>query len=382
MLGPEQVNFMPRPAPVLMEGLEAIRVTDQVAKNIGLQDNQVVRAAVEDRQGILKLVLNNREFDWKSSKRFKAGDFLNFKVISGKSETILQPIASNSSSSISSPTLNNLLGGGDTARIMSLFYRPNQPSSVAKFFSPDSLTEFLSKVNDRNINLKIDQLLQSMRSYSPEMVRSALQNSGLFGESMITKYSSQKSDLKQILRAILNLGGLTKTELTTITQAVDEIESNQLDSIQTSKSRGVSYNFVIPFSDSDPVEINIESEGSDSSAEELNRTSQNIESTEPENSSEGPKTTSQNWVVNLYTDSQELGEIWSKATLKSEKSADLILWAKDPQAVQLARDGELFLGELFAGFGISLKKFIVLNAERPTIEKSLTGPGQVLDVRT
>lgn len=382
MLGPEQVNFMPRPAPALMEGLEAIRVTDQVAKNIGLQDNQVVRAAVEDRQGILKLVLNNREFDWKSSKRFKAGDFLNFKVISGKAETILQPIASNSSSSISSPTLNNLLGGGDTARIMSLFYRPNQPSSVAKFFSPDSLTEFLSKVNDRNINLKIDQLLQSMRSYSPEMVRSALQNSGLFGESMLTKYSSQKSDLKQILRAILNLGGLTKTELTTITQAVDEIESNQLDSIQTSKSRGVSYNFVIPFSDSDPVEINIESEGSDSSAEELNRTSQNIESTEPENRSEGPRTTSQNWVVNLYTDSQELGEIWSKATLKSEKSADLILWAKDPQAVQLARDGELFLGELFAGFGISLKKFIVLNAERPTIEKSLTGPGQVLDVRT
>ncbi len=382
MLGPEQVNFMPRPAPVLMEGLEAIRVTDQVAKNIGLQDNQVVRAAVEDRQGILKLVLNNREFDWKSSKRFKAGDFLNFKVISGKSETILQPIASNSSSSISSPTLNNLLGGGDTARIMSLFYRPNQPSSVAKFFSPDSLTEFLSKVNDRNINLKIDQLLQSMRSYSPEMVRSALQNSGLFGESMLTKYSSQKSDLKQILRAILNLGGLTKSELTTITQAVDEIESNQLDSMQASKSRGVSYNFVIPFSDSDPVEINIESEGSDSSAEELNRTSQNIESTELDNGSERPRANSQNWVVNLYTDSQELGEIWSKATLKSEKSADLILWAKDPQAVQLARDGELFLGELFAGFGISLKKFIVLNAERPTIEKSLTGPGQVLDVRT
>ncbi len=382
MLGPEQVNFMPRPAPVLMEGLEAIRVTDQVAKNIGLQDNQVVRAAVEDRQGILKLVLNNREFDWKSSKRFKAGDFLNFKVISGKSETILQPIASNSASSISSPTLNNLLGGGDTARIMSLFYRPNQPSSVAKFFSPDSLTEFLSKVNDRNISLKIDQLLQSMRSYSPEMVRSALQNSGLFGESMLTKYSSQKSDLKQILRAILNLGGLTKSELTTIAQAVDEIESNQLDSIQASRSRGVSYNFVIPFSDSDPVEINIESEGSDSSAEELNRTSQNIESTELNNSAGGPRTTSQNWVVNLYTDSQELGEIWSKATLKSEKSADLILWAKDPQAVQLAKDGELFLGELFAGFGISLKKFIVLNAERPTIEKSLTGPGQVLDVRT
>ena len=114
----------------------------------------------------------------------------------------------------------------------------------------------------------------------------------------------------------MNLGGLTKSELTTITQAVDEIESNQLDSMQASKSRGVSYNFVIPFFDSDPVEINIESEGSDSSAEELNRTSQNIESTELDNGSERPRATSQNWVVNLYTDSQELGEIWSKATLK------------------------------------------------------------------
>ena len=48
----------------------------KITKNIGLQDNQVVRAAVEDRQGILKLVLNNREFDWSPAKDLKPVIFL------------------------------------------------------------------------------------------------------------------------------------------------------------------------------------------------------------------------------------------------------------------------------------------------------------------
>ena len=61
-------------------------------------------------------------------------------------------------------------------------------------------------------------------------------------------------------------------------------------------------------------------------------------------------------------------------------SVEMILWAADQKVFEIAKSGEQFLGELFSGFGISLGKFVVLNAERPIIEKSLTGPGQVLDV--
>ena len=86
--------------------------------------------------------------------------------------------------------------------------------------------------------------------------------------------------------------------------------------------------------------------------------------------------------MNLYTDSKELGEIWSKATFKNAMTVEMILWARNEQSVELAQLEENYLKELFAGFGISLGKFVVLNAERPRIEKSLTGPGQVLDVRT
>ena len=86
--------------------------------------------------------------------------------------------------------------------------------------------------------------------------------------------------------------------------------------------------------------------------------------------------------LNLYTDSKELGEIWSKATFKNAMTVEMILWARNEQSVELAQLEEGYLKELFARFGISLDKFVVLNAERPRIEKSLTGPGQVLDVRT
>ena len=63
MLGPEQLNFAPKTTPVLLDNAAAVRVSEQVAKGMGLRDNQIVRGIIEDRGGLLKLVLNNREFD-------------------------------------------------------------------------------------------------------------------------------------------------------------------------------------------------------------------------------------------------------------------------------------------------------------------------------
>jgi len=80
VLGPEQLNISSRPPPVPMEGIAAVRVSEQAAKALGLKDNQVVRGVIEDRGGLLKLVLNNRELDWDASKRFKPGERIDFRV--------------------------------------------------------------------------------------------------------------------------------------------------------------------------------------------------------------------------------------------------------------------------------------------------------------
>ena len=68
MLGPEQVNLNARSSPIFLEGVVAIKITEQLAKQLGLRDNQIVRGVIENRGDLLKLVINNREIeDWKSS---------------------------------------------------------------------------------------------------------------------------------------------------------------------------------------------------------------------------------------------------------------------------------------------------------------------------
>ena len=388
MLGTEQVNLIPRTITPLLEGVESIRVTDQVAKSMGLVDNQIVRGVVEDRQGLARLILNNRDFELKSSKKFKPGDVIEFRVKQSRSGMTLQAVSTEPTiTSSTSNSINSLLSGGDTAKILSLFYRPSQPSSLAKLFSPESINKIMTQIGEKSFDLKMNQLMSSMRSFSPEMARAAMQNSGLFGESMLSKQSVNRSDLKQFLRSILNFISANSPDRIVLNQAIDEIESNQLEAMYSQKNQGISYNFVIPFSDSDPVEINIEAEEADASDTESpdgdNKVGRDWEEDIDDSERLSRNTTiPQNWVVNLYTDSRELGEIWSKATLKSEMSVEMILWAADQKVFEIAKSGEQFLGELFSGFGISLGKFVVLNAERPIIEKSLTGPGQVLDVRT
>ena len=388
MLGTEQVNLIPRMITPLLEGVESIRVTDQVAKSMGLVDNQIVRGVVEDRQGLARLILNNRDFELKSSKKFKPGDVIEFRVKQSRSGITLQAVSTEPTiTSSTSNSINSLLSGGDTAKILSLFYRPSQPSSLAKLFSPESINKIMTQIGEKSFDLKMNQLMLSMRSFSPEMARAAMQNSGLFGESMLSKQSVNRSDLKQFLRTILNFISANSPDRIMLNQAIDEIESNQLEAMYSQKNQGISYNFVIPFSDSDPVEINIEAEEADASDTESpdgdNKVGRDWEEDidDLERLSRNTKIP-QNWVVNLYTDSRELGEIWSKVTLKSEMSVEMILWAADQKVFEIAKSGEQFLGELFSGFGISLGKFVVLNAERPIIEKSLTSPGQVLDVRT
>ena len=80
MLGPEQINFAPRPAPMMLDAAATIRVTEQVARGMGLRDNQIIRGVIEDRGGLLKLILNNREFNWPPIKKFKLGDQITFKI--------------------------------------------------------------------------------------------------------------------------------------------------------------------------------------------------------------------------------------------------------------------------------------------------------------
>ena len=114
----------------------------------------------------------------------------------------------------------------------------------------------------------------------------------------------------------------------------------------------------MPFYDSDPVDIHFERGRGDFRKGEVN------------------------WVINLHTNSDWLGEVWSKTTIKASSDIEMIFWAASEEGAKLAANGQEQLSNILNDFGLSLTKFVVLNAQRPVIDPSLSGPGQVLDVST
>ena len=77
-----------------------------------------------------------------------------------------------------------------------------------------------------------------------------------------------------------------------------------------------------------------------------------------------------------------LGELWLKTTLKASEAIEMILWADQPGTVDIARSASTNLVEQLKGYGLELSKLTLLDARRPTIDPKLSGPGQVVDVRT
>ena len=370
MLGPEQLNFATRPTPIFLEGVVAVRVSEQMAKNVGLRDNQIIRGVIENRNGLLKLIFNSQEFEWSASKNFKPGDKIDFRYASSVYGRSLRAVSQGSTPGVSSPPLpsesvsSKLLSSaglsspaGTSSRLLSLFYRPEQPSILSQLFKPGGLQALLSQLAHLPTQSGLGQLRQSMGGLSGDGVKNALLNSGLFGEFLLGSQGPQRADLKQLLRNLLRNAPL-QSAVGSIEMAIDEIESRQLESLQAQQNREISYHFVLPFGDSNPVEVHLE------------RGTFSPEQEEPD------------WVINLHTDSEVLGELWLKTTLKDSASLEMIMWVQRPHVAAMARTATADLKEELKAFGLQLNKLSVLNAQRPSLDAQLSGPGHVVDVRT
>jgi hypothetical protein len=360
VLGPEQVNFTLRPTPIFLEGVIAVKISEQMAREFGLRDNQVVRGILQDRSGILKLILNNREFDWAGGKRFKAGDNINFRVESSVYGRSLKAISATAAPAVTVSPMSS--PGTLSSRILSLLYRPDQGSAITQLLVPGGRESLFSMMAtaDRGQSLFIN----NMGQVSPDAVKNALMNSGLFGEYFLAAGISTLPDMKQLLRLLLRSAPMQSTLAGDINRAVDEIEGRQLETLQAQQGREVSYSFVLPFADSNPVEIQFE------------RGAYNLEEGEAD------------WVINIHTRSDSLGELWLKTTLKSGSNMkslsrlEMILWAERASIAALARAASGELESELESFGLVLTKLTILNASRPMLDAGLSGPGQVVDVST
>ena len=355
MLGPEQINVAQRPSPIFLEGTTPLRITEEVALQLGLKDGQTVRAVIENRGDLLRLIMNQRDMNWTSASRFKPGDKVDLRVSFSSGTVTLTPVSGEGGQSSPAKGVKNLLPTG----LLTAAHRPSQVSVLSSVLKPGGLDQILTHVGAREWAFKLEQLKISMGRLTPGAVKESFSLSGLFGEAaLLSSKNNIKPDLKQVLRGLLRAIPDGSQISKNIEQAVLEIEGRQVESLSNQNSRDVSFQFSLAFSDAEPVEVGLYRE---------------MDVEDPSN---------HRWIINLHTKSEVLGEVWLKTSLLSQSDVEMIMWA--PRA-EVADGARLVASELeyeLQNFGLNLDKFTVLNAARPLGENASGGAGNVVDVST
>ena len=356
MLGPEQLNITPRLSPLVLESSAAVAVSEKVAREIGLADNQVVRGVIAARGGLMKLLINGQELGWASTKKFKPGDSIDFRVRTTINGKTLLPISVELAKSLK--TAKPLGNSGESSRLLSLLYRQGSGATQSEFFKPSMVNEILKQSIDPNLSQTIAQIMYKMRGISPNTVRDALLGSGLFGEFSLKAQVSGPLDLKQMMRKLLLASKPDGPTAGNIEKIVDEIEGRQLEALQAQQKQELSYHFVMPFVDANPVEIHFQ------------RGAIGIDGELP------------SWVINLHTESDEIGELWLKTTVTTDLDIGMTLWADSIDTAEKAREATGSLEKALGEFGLKLTKLTILNAVRPLVDTGFSAPGHFLDIKT
>jgi hypothetical protein len=351
LLGPELINLSTRLNPIYLEGVVAIRVSEQMSKELGLKDNQVIRGVIENRGDLLKLILNNREIDWTGSRRFRPGDRIDFRVETSVYGRVLSPI-------IGAVADTGAQSASPSARLLSLLFRQDQ--SGTQLLKPGGLDALLGQLGASDQSQRLSQLMQSMARPSPDAIKNGMLSSGLFGEYLLGSQAQVRPDLKQFLRGLLRMAVAQSQSqaIADIEQTIDQIEGRQLESLQSQLNREIAYNFTLPFTDANPVDV------------QLQRGGYNQEESESD------------WVINLHTESEDLGELWLQTTLRADDSLEMIMWAAQTRVAEMARAASSELEYELQSFGLQLSKMTVLDVPRPSLDPELSSPGYVVDVRT
>ncbi len=356
MLGPEQLNIAPRLSPLVLESSAAVAVSEKVAREIGLSDNQIIRGVIATRGGLLKLLMNGQELAWASTKKFKPGDNIDFRVRTTTNGNMLLPISVELAKPLK--TAGVQISSGESPRLLSLLYRPGSGAIQSEFFKPSMVQEILTKSLDTNVSQTLAQVIYKMRGIGPSTVRDALLGSGLFGEFFLKAQVSGPLDLKQMMRKLLLVSKAIGPATGNIEKIVDEIEGRQLEALQAHQRQEISYHFVMPFVDANPVEIHFQ-RGAIGTDGELPI-----------------------WMINLHTDSDEIGELWLKTSVMSDLDIGMTLWAERAETAEKAREATSSLEKSLHEFGLKLTTLTILNAVRPLADTGFSAPGHVLDLKT
>lgn len=366
MIPPTDLAQLPgRSNPIYLEG-RILPLTVAQARELDLRDGQIVQALVQSRGDELTLLLRGKQVDVPRSPltaSWQPGQTVNLQAVpAGVNAMGLQPLPAQQLATAAAPFFS---------RLSSLLFRPAGQEQLSNLMKPGVFDALLQTVGRSDLQAQWRSMQLSMRQIDPQALAQAIHRAvanAMGPESRLLRgLPVPAEDPKQLLRRLMvslsreedGEGAGSADTVQTLSRALDDIEASQVQTAQAQAQKEVMINLMLPFVDSDPIELQF-------------RRAPRKEGEEP------PPLT-----VNVHSRSQDLGEVWLKTQLPGPDRVDLTMWALRESVVTQARarSGEL-LAQLSES-GLVLQSFQVIHGPRPVAQADWvpSGRGLVIDVR-
>jgi hypothetical protein len=364
VIAPADLTQLPgRSNPIYLEG-KILPLTVAQARALDLRDGQIVQAMVQSRGGDdLALLMRGKELDLPRlplTAGWLPGQTVRLQVHMSPSGLGLQPMADNAVVLSSAPFFS---------RVGNLLFRPPGLEQLGQLFKPGVLDVLLQATGRGDLMAQWRGMQLNMAQLNPQALAQAMSRAmvGAMGaEPWLTRgLPPPADDPKQLLRKLMAAlsrdedGGDAPESIGKLSQALDDLESSQVQAVQAQAQEEVLISFVLPFADADPIELQ-------------------FRRAPHKQGQERPPLT-----VNVHSHSEDLGEVWLQTQLHGLERVELTMWALREGVVQQARQRSGELGAQLAQSGLAMRSFQVIHGARPqgNADWVPSGRGLVIDIR-
>jgi len=403
--GADALGLPGRVNPLFLEGTQ-LPIATPIAKELNLRDGQVVQANLRLSGGQPELILKGRIIDVPVLMLGHLAPTVWMKVVlTARGDWALQPTKAPSTSALEAaaplsppmtPSLSQVASMPPAmlpaaySRMANLLFRPPGPSDVTQLFRPGTLDALLKTLARPDLQAQWRGMQLSMSQLSPEMISKALA-SALGAEVWLARgMPANTADPKLFLRRVMQaMQGSDKSagaalrlileEVDTVTDpveqvgidnkntestaalfsqlhnAVDEMESAQVQAVQAQAQREVLFRMTLPFVDAEPAEL--------------------VFRREPRRSDQMPLLT-----VNVHSRSELFGPVWLKTQLEGSQQIDLTMWAEKGDVASAARQRASELGRQLHEAGLNMRSFKIVHGARPAAPADFVPTGRDLVV--
>ena len=371
----EAVALTQRPTQIFLEGRMPLVLEALTAKQLGLNDGQVIQAKTQAHGAKWWLQFENGlrleiPREWAGMVRLVVGDTIGFKVSFQLDGTILlRPAPLNkdapSPALTSNPNAPPASTPAQTDRLTHLLMRPMGMESLWGVLQPGLLETFARRAGDAPEALVQWWLNRpAMAQLTAEQLRRWIAQSGWFNEALLAQGKSVwPGDTKTALRALLQiLRNSHDGQAQLIDEALSDLESSQLTQAVMTGPQDPVMGLLLGFSDAGPVRLKFQRDRKSSSQDNARA-----------------------WLIDLEMNESELGRVWMRSRLSHPNQLDMTMWAERESVVKLAQIHAPRLRQLLEDADLKVNALQFFQGTKPTEETWRPPdpePGLCVDIRS